>query len=67
MTQNFIENIFIEIEIQCLNTTKDIIIGLIYRVPDYNTFFFQSGTIIIVMQITLFLLLLSQLEIKQEH
>ena len=46
MAQNFIENIFIEIEIQCLNTTKDIIIGLIYRVPDYNTFFFQSGTII---------------------
>ena len=42
MAQNFIENIFIEIEIQCLNTTKDIIIGLIYRVPDYNTFFFNQ-------------------------
>ena len=42
MAQNFIENIFIEKEIQCLNTTKDIIIGLIYRVPDYNTFFFNQ-------------------------
>ena len=42
MAQNFIENIFIEIEIQCLNTTKDIIIGLIYRVPDYTTFFFNQ-------------------------
>ena len=42
MAQNLIENIFIEIEIQCLNTKKDIIIGLIYRVPDYNTFFFNQ-------------------------
>ena len=42
MAQNFIENIFIEIEIQCLNTTKDIIIGFIYRVPDYNTIFFNQ-------------------------
>ena len=39
MTQDFIENIFTEIEIQCLNTTKNVIIRLIYRVPDSNTFF----------------------------
>ena len=42
MAQNFIENIFIEIKIQCLNTTKDIIIEFIYRVPDSNTFFFNQ-------------------------
>ena len=42
MAQNFIENIFIEIEIQCINTTKDIIIEFIYRVPDSNTFFFNQ-------------------------
>ena len=42
MAQNFIENIFIEIEIQCINTTKDIIIESIYRVPDSNTFFFNQ-------------------------
>ena len=42
MTQDFIENIFTEIEIQCLNTTKNVIIRLIYRVPDSNTFFFNQ-------------------------
>ena len=39
MARNFNDNIFIEIKIQFLNITKDIIIGLIYRVPDSNTFF----------------------------
>ena len=40
MAQYFIENIFIEIEIQCLNTTKNVI----YRVQDSKIIFFQSGT-----------------------
>ena len=52
MAQDFIENVFIEIEINVfieieikfLNPTKNAIIGWIYRVPDSNTFF-QSGTI----------------------
>ena len=39
MKQDFIEKIFIEIEIQCLNTTKNVFIGLIYIVPDSDTFF----------------------------
>ena len=39
MKQDFIEKIFIEIEIQCLNTTKNVVIGLIYIVPDSDTFF----------------------------
>ena len=52
MAQNFIENIFIEIEIQCLNTTKDI---------EYIQEFLD-----IVMQITK-LQLLSQLDLKQGH
>ena len=42
MAQDFIENILIEIEIQCLNTTKNVIIRLIYRVPDSDTFFFNQ-------------------------
>ena len=52
MAQNFIENIFIEIEIQCLNTTKDI---------EYIQEFLD-----IVMQI-IKLQLLSQLDLKQGH
>ena len=42
MEQYFIENIFIEIESQCLNTTKNVIIGLIYRVPDSNKDLFNK-------------------------
>ena len=44
MKQDFIEKIFIEIEIQCLNTTKNVFIGLIYIVPDSDTFFFNQDT-----------------------
>ena len=44
MKQDFIEKIFIEIEIQCLNTTKNVVIGLIYIVPDSDTFFFNQDT-----------------------
>ena len=46
MKQDFIEKIFIEIEIQCLNTTKNVVIGLIYIVPDSDTFFFSIRTLI---------------------
>ena len=42
MAQDFIENMFIETEIQCLNTTKNVIIGLIYRLPDSDTIFFNQ-------------------------
>ena len=52
MAQNFFENIFTEIGIQCLNTTKDI---------EYIQEFLD-----IVMQITK-LQLLSQLDLKQGH
>ena len=43
MEQDFTENIFIEIESQCLNTSKNVIIGLIYKVPDSNTHLFNKG------------------------
>ena len=52
MAQNFFENIFIEIGIQCLNTTKYI---------EYIQEFLD-----IVMQMTK-LQLLSQLDLKQGH
>ena len=42
MGQDFIDNIFIEIESQSMNTTKNVIIGLIYRVPDSNTDLFNK-------------------------
>ena len=42
MEQDFTEN-FIEIESQCLNTSKNVIIGLIYKVPDSNTDLFNKG------------------------
>ena len=42
MAQDFIENIFTEIEIQCLNTMKNVVIGLIYIVPDSDTIFFNQ-------------------------
>ena len=102
MAQDFIENIFTEIEIQCLNTTKNATIGLIYIVPDSDTFFFNQEQsdikentkenkfiklmtdyytdilkcskneyiqefLDIVMQITLFLISLIQIDIKQGH
>ena len=47
MAQNFIENIFIEIEIQCLNTTKDIIIGLSIEYQIIIFFFNQEQSYIL--------------------
>ena len=104
MAQDFIANIFIETEIQCLNTTINVIIGLIYRLPDSDTIFFnqeqwdilQKNTkenkfissmddyydinilkcskneyieelLHTVMQMTWFLLLLCQSDLKQGH
>ena len=52
MEQDFIENIFIEIESQCLNTTKNVIIGLIYRVPDSNIDLFNKELSDILQKIT---------------
>ena len=52
MEQDFTENIFIEIESQCLNTSKNVIIGLIYRVPDSNTDLFNKGLSDILQKIT---------------
>ena len=42
MAQDFIEKIFTEIEIQCLNTTNNVIIRLIYIIPDSDTIFFNQ-------------------------
>ena len=100
MAQNLIENIFTEIEIQCLNTTKDIIIEFMILIHSFsirnNQTFYKKYTkenkfiylmdgyynidslnvpkneyiqefLDIVMQITWFLLLLSQLHLKQGH
>ena len=52
MEQDFTENIFIEIESQCLNTSKNVIIGLIYKVPDSNTDLFNKGLSDILQKIT---------------
>ena len=52
MGQDFIENIFIEIESRSLNTTKNVIIGLIYRVPDSNTDLFNKELLDILQKIT---------------
>ena len=52
MGQDFIENIFIEIERRSLNTTKNVIIGLIYRVPDSNADLFNKELLDILQKIT---------------
>ena len=52
MGQDFIENISMEIESQCLNTTKSVIIGLIYRVPDSKTDLFSKALTDIWQKIT---------------
>ena len=53
MGQDFIENIFIEIESRSLNTTKNVIIGLIYRVPDSNADLFNKELSDILQKITI--------------
>ena len=52
VNQDFIENIFIEIESRPLNTTKNVIIGLIYRVPDSNADLFNKELLDILQKIT---------------